>query len=64
MARVAGAICALLVAAGMVYYIGIYPRFLVAWLALVAVVYFFVFYLVRRVGFEIIRGRGVPPGKD
>jgi hypothetical protein len=41
--------------------VGSAPRFLVGWLALVVATYFFLYTLVRRVAFEVIRGRGVPP---
>lgn len=44
--------------------VGSAPRFLVGWLALVAATYFFLYTLIRRVAFEVIRGRGVnPPGE-
>jgi hypothetical protein len=44
--------------------VGTAPRFLVGWLALVAATYFFLYTLTRRVAFEVIRGRGVPPPGD
>jgi hypothetical protein len=44
--------------------VGTAPRFLVGWLALVAATYFFLYTLTRRVAFEVIRGRGVPPPEE
>lgn len=35
----------------------------VVWLVLIAATYVFVSKLVRRIAFEIIRGRGVPPAE-
>jgi dolichol kinase len=37
------------------------PRFLMVWILLVAAVYGFLYKIVQRVSFEIIRSRGVPP---
>ncbi len=39
-------------------------RLLIGWLVLVGVVYFFVYSLVRRVAFELIRSRGVPSAEE
>lgn len=40
-------------------------RFVVVWMLLVGLVYFVLYKLVRRVAFEVIRGRGVtPPDSD
>lgn len=33
----------------------------VIWLVLLAMTYFFILKFVRRIAFEIVRGRGVPP---
>jgi hypothetical protein len=44
--------------------IGPSERFLVVWMVLVAATYVFMSKLVRRVAFEIIRSRGVPPVRD
>lgn len=37
------------------------PRFLIAWLLLVLVVYAVVYKVTQRVAFEMFRSRGVPP---
>jgi hypothetical protein len=37
------------------------PRFMLAWLVLVGLTYFILYKLARRVSFEVIRSRGVPP---
>lgn len=52
---------ALLLGIWIAYGIGPSERFLIVWMVLVAATYVFVSKLVRRVAFEIIRGRGVPP---
>jgi hypothetical protein len=39
-------------------------RFLMVWLLVVAVVYGFLYKIVQRVSFEIIRSRGVPPPRE
>ncbi|MGH7458938.1 MAG: hypothetical protein ACREKN_07650 [Longimicrobiaceae bacterium] len=36
-------------------------RFLIVWLALVAAAYWLSFKIGRRVAFEVVRSRGVPP---
>ena len=41
--------------------VGPSPRFLMAYLVMIAAAYFFLFKLTQRVAFEVIRGRGVPP---
>ena len=67
-ATVVGRVAGLLGALGLMTWIftsfGTAPRFLVGWLALVAAAYFFLYTLVRRVAFEVIRGRGVKPPGD
>jgi hypothetical protein len=40
------------------------PRFLIFWIVVVAVVYGFLYKIVRRVAFEMIRSRGVPPATE
>ena len=40
------------------------PRFLLLWLLLIGATYFFLFTLTRRVSFEVIRSRGVPPPEE
>ncbi|MQA90624.1 MAG: hypothetical protein GEU90_10375 [Gemmatimonas sp.] len=41
--------------------VGPTPRFLVVYVVMIVAAYFFLFKLTRRVAFEVIRGRGVPP---
>lgn len=61
-ARGAGVLAALGAALWVFVGIGPSPRFpLVLWLVLIAAVFYFVMKIVRRVAFEIIRSRGVPP---
>jgi hypothetical protein len=36
-------------------------RFLVLWMLMVAAIYLLVYKIVRRIAFEVIRSRGVPP---
>jgi hypothetical protein len=36
-------------------------RFLVLWMLLVAAMYLLIYKIVRRIAFEVIRSRGVPP---
>jgi hypothetical protein len=59
--RIVGIVGALLLMIWIVATIGTSPRFLIAWVALVAATYYFLYTLARRVAFEVIRGRGVPP---
>ena len=40
------------------------PRFTVAWLVLVGLTYFVLYKLARRVSFEVVRSRGVPPPEE
>ena len=40
------------------------PRFMLAWLVLVGLVYFVLYKLARRVSFEVIRSRGVPAPEE
>jgi hypothetical protein len=67
-ATLVGRIFGLLAAVGLLAWVvtgfGAAPRFMVAWLILVAAVYFFVYKLIQRVAFEIIRARGVRPRPD
>lgn len=62
--RIVGIVGALLVITWVVATVGTAPRFLVGWIALVVATYFFLYTLTRRVAFEVIRGRGVPPPQD
>jgi uncharacterized paraquat-inducible protein A len=63
-ATVAGWTVALLGAGGLAYLLFIVlelgQRFLLAWLLLVAAVYYILYKLTRRVAFEMFRARGVP----
>lgn len=59
--RVVGVLGALAVAAVLFATVDINPRFLAGWLVLIAGVHLFLYRLVRRVAFEMIRSRGVPP---
>lgn len=43
--------------------VGPSQRFLVAWMAILAAIYFFVSRLSRRIAFDVIRGIGVPRPK-
>lgn len=61
--HVVGALLAAAVVAGMVA-IAWTPRFFVIWGVLVAAVYFIGFKLARRVAFEVVRSRGVPPAPE
>lgn len=59
--RAAGLLAALLLGAWIV--LAIDPELIpvVLWMVLIGATYVFVSTLVRRIAFEIIRGRGVPP---
>lgn len=59
--RLTGVLAAVAAAAVLFATVEIDPRFLAGWLVLVAAVHLFVYRLVRRVAFEYIRARGVPP---
>jgi len=60
-ARGAALFVSLIVAAWIALAIGPSSRFIVGWMALVAATYLVTARLVRRIAFEIIRNRGVPP---
>jgi hypothetical protein len=59
--RLTGLAAALLLMTWIFMTVGATPRFFVGWLALVVATYFVLYTLTRRVAFEVIRGRGVPP---
>ncbi len=64
-ARGAGLLAGLAAAAWVVFGIGPSPRFpLVLWLVLIVAVYYFTMKIIRRIAFEIIRSRGVPPAEE
>jgi hypothetical protein len=67
-ATLIGRVVGLVVAAGLAVWIfssvGPSPRFLVAYGIMILAAYFFLFKLVQRVAFEVIRGRGVPPPRS
>ncbi len=58
-------VVALVSATGLLIYVfsivGTSPRFMMAYLVMIAAAYFFLYKLTQRVSFEIIRSRGVPP---
>jgi DNA-directed RNA polymerase subunit RPC12/RpoP len=60
-ARLAGLVAALGLAAWIFTMLGPSPRFLVVYLVMIVAAYFFLYKMTQRVAFEIIRGRGVPP---
>ncbi len=63
-ARIAGAVVAVIIAVRIFFYVVPSERFFVFWLALIALAYYLVYKITRRVAFEVIRGRGVPPAED
>jgi DNA-directed RNA polymerase subunit RPC12/RpoP len=56
-----GVVAALSLGAYVFSVVGSSPRFMMAYLIMIAAAYFFLYKLTQRVAFEIIRGRGVPP---
>lgn len=63
-ARGAGLLAGLATAAWVVLGIGPSARFpFVLWLVLIVAVYYFTMKIIRRVAFEVIRSRGVPPAE-
>ncbi|CAN5655727.1 hypothetical protein BH23GEM6_BH23GEM6_12220 [soil metagenome] len=62
--RLTGLAGSLLLMSWVFWTVGSAPRFFVGWLALVVATYFFLYTLTRRVAFEVIRGRGVPPPEE
>ncbi|HET7273611.1 MAG TPA: hypothetical protein VFI91_00435 [Longimicrobiaceae bacterium] len=63
-ARIVGGATALLVTAAIAVYVLPLERFLVAFLVLIAAVFFLVYKFARRIAFEVIRGRGVTPREE
>lgn len=63
-ARLIGIVGALALTIWVLASFGTASRFLAAWLALIAATYFFLYKLSRRIAFEVIRGRGVPPPEE
>lgn len=63
-ARGAGLLAALATAIWVLAGTGPSPTFpFVLWLVLIAAVFYFVMKIVRRIAFEVIRNRGVPPAE-
>ncbi|HEV2130098.1 MAG TPA: hypothetical protein VGR27_03320 [Longimicrobiaceae bacterium] len=63
-ARGVGLLAGLAAAAWVTFGIGPSPRFpLVLWLVLIVAVYYFTMKIIRRIAFEVIRSRGVPPAE-
>ncbi len=61
----AGLVAAAVTLAWVIQGIGRSPTFpLVLWMVMIVAVFYFVYKIVRRVGFEIIRSRGVPPAEE
>lgn len=63
-ARIIGGLGALMVGLWVVVVVLPGARLLLIWLLLVAAVYFLLYKLARRVSFEVIRSRGVPPPEE
>lgn len=63
-ARIVGVIAAVITGAVIFIYVVPSERFFVFWLVLVVLIGYIAYKFTRRIAFEIIRDRGVPPGED